>query len=89
MTPIQIIRSRLDLSQQQLASAIGVTQALVSYVERGAYRTSPTLAGRIVTLARSRGLMIGFDHLYGCATIPRCGAQAESTIDATSGVLNG
>lgn len=71
MTPIQIIRSRLDLSQQQLGAAIGVTQASVSLLERNERSTRPAIAGKIVSLARSRGLMIGFEHLYGGAQIPR------------------
>lgn len=70
MRPIQIIRSRLGVSQQELAAELGCTQGNVSYYERG-QQMPPDTAKKLIEYARTKGLMLSYDHVYGAAEIPR------------------
>lgn len=70
MRKIQIIRSRLGLTQAELGDAIGVSQMNVSYYERG-QDIPPRVARRLIEVAAQRGLLISFDHVYGTADVPR------------------
>lgn len=57
------------MTQASIAEAIGVTQGNVSFYEKG--QTVPPAVGRLlVDLARSRGLPIDFNHLYGGSDLP-------------------
>lgn len=57
------------MTQASIAEAIGVTQGNVSFYEKG--QTVPPSVGRLlVDLARSRGLQIDFNHLYGDVDMP-------------------
>lgn len=68
-TAFKSIRARLGMTQASIAEAIGVTQGNVSFYEKG--QTVPPAVGRLlVDLARSRGLLIDFNHLYGEADLP-------------------
>ena len=69
MRRIQIIRSRLGLSQTELAEAVGRTQPQISAYERGA-TIQPDVATRLIEAARARGLAITYDHVYGDADVP-------------------
>lgn len=76
MRPIQVIRTRLGVSQVQLAAELGCTQANVSYYERG-QTIQPDVAKRLIAFAKSRGLALSYDHVYGAADIPQMRAAAE------------
>ena len=69
MSAIQTIRRRLDLTQAALAEAIGVTQGNVSFYERG-QTVPPGVAAKLIEFAGSKGLPIGFDHIYGAKELP-------------------
>lgn len=81
MRPLQIIRSRLGVTQGQLAERVGVTQPSISYYERGA-TIPPDVACRIADLAIERGLNIGLDHVYGRASVPAPHTMARRDITA-------
>lgn len=76
MRPIQIIRMRLGVSQQQLADALGCTQANVSNYERG-QTIPPEMARKLIAFAHSKGLgYLTWDHVYGAAQMPPLRALA-------------
>jgi putative transcriptional regulator len=75
MRPIQIIRSRLGVSQAELADAIERQQSNVSNYERG-QTIPPDVARALIAFARTRGLVLTFDHVYGAAEVPRIEARA-------------
>jgi putative transcriptional regulator len=68
--PIQIIRSRLGVSQQVLATELGCSQANISYYERG-QPMPPDTAKKLIAFARTKGLALSYDHVYGAAEVPR------------------
>lgn len=70
MRKIQIIRSRLGLTQAELGAALGCSQMNVSYYERG-QDIPPAVAGKLIAVAAERGLAISFDHIYGSLDVPR------------------
>jgi len=70
MRPIQIIRSRLGITQVQLAEALQVRQSTVSRYDCGT-PIPPWIAEALIAFAKSKGLMISYDHVYGVAQIPR------------------
>lgn len=76
MRPIQIIRSRLGVSQSEMAEALGCRQNNVSLYERG-QAIPPGVAARLIEFAAQRGLRITYDHVYGGSDVPR---MAPSTI---------
>ncbi len=69
MRPIQIIRSRLGVSQVELADAIERQQSNISLYERG-QTIPPDVARKLIAFARTKGLAITFDHVYGAAEVP-------------------
>lgn len=69
MNVVRTIRSRLGVTQAELAEALGVTQSNVSFYERGQAVPPPT-AGKLIEFSRSRGLELSYDHVYGGAELP-------------------
>jgi putative transcriptional regulator len=70
MHNLKSIRERLGVTQQVLAEGIGCTQGNVGHYERG-QTLLPEVAARLIAFAASRGLRIGYDHVYGDAPLPR------------------
>lgn len=70
MSAFKSIRERLGMSQAQLASALGMTQGNVSLIEVRGQIVKPEAAGKLIELARARGLAISYDHIYGAAELP-------------------
>lgn len=70
MRPIQIIRTRLSVSQAQLAEALGCAQSNVSNYERG-QTIPPGVARELIAFARARGLQLTYDQVYGAEPIPQ------------------
>lgn len=64
MNNVREIRNRLDMSQADLASAIGVTQGNVSHIEQGRQVLMPAHAKRLIEIASERGVKISFDDIY-------------------------
>ena len=64
MTAIYQLRKRLNLSQTDLASEIGVTQSAISQFETGASIPSPETVRKLVEFARKRGIKLSFELVY-------------------------
>lgn len=69
MNTFKPIRERLGMTQSAIGEALGVTQGNVSFYEKG-QTIPPTVATRLIAVARERGLPLTFDHVYGAAPIP-------------------
>lgn len=52
-TRIKEFRARLDLTQQQLANAVGVRRETIVYLEQGKYNPSLRLAHSIARMLRA------------------------------------
>ena len=64
MNNVREIRTRLGMSQADLARAIGVTQGNVSHIEQGRQALMPAHATRLIEIASERGVKISFDDIY-------------------------
>jgi len=73
MSNIKHIRERLDVTQAELAAAMGCTQGNVSFYEKG-QGVPPEAARRLIAFAAERGLAITFDHVYGDARLDAAAA---------------
>lgn len=69
MRQIQKIRSRLGVTQAQLAAALGCQQSNISYYERG-QTIHPSIAKKLIEYAATQGLEITYNHIYGDAELP-------------------
>jgi transcriptional regulator with XRE-family HTH domain len=63
-TPFRRIRLWLDMSQQALAAALDIAQTNVSAYETGKHAVPSSIAARLIDIAKSRGLVIDFNHVY-------------------------
>lgn len=63
MNNFQQIRSRLQLSQSELAEALDMSQPNISKYENG-QEVSPETARKLVRLATERGVSVSFDDIY-------------------------
>ena len=70
MKSIQSIRDRLDMSQKELADALGLKQTAISAYERGKAEIPRAKAQMLIDLAYGRQLLIDFNHIYGNAELP-------------------
>lgn len=69
MHNLKIIRVRLGLTQQALATALGCSQANVYLYEKG--QAVPSEAARkLIQVATDLGLPITFDHVYADVALP-------------------
>ena len=67
--PIKAVRERLGLSQAALAAGIGCTQGNIWHYEQG--QTIPPDAVRaLIAFAKTKGLALTFDNIYGSSPIP-------------------
>lgn len=64
MNPILEIRKQLDVSQSELAAAIGVTQSAVSQFEKGLATPSPDTVKKLINFAKTKGIDVSFDSIY-------------------------
>ena len=69
MNSIQAIRERIGVTQSAFGEGIGCTQGNVGHMERG-QTVMPPMAEKIIAFAATKGLEIGFDHVYGNAQLP-------------------
>jgi putative transcriptional regulator len=80
MNKIKSLRTRLGVTQDALAAALGVSQANVSLYEKG-QQVSPRVAQRLIEYARKKGLSISYDDIYGTPSdMQRC--EVGQTHDA-------
>ncbi|MGH6627633.1 MAG: helix-turn-helix domain-containing protein [Burkholderiaceae bacterium] len=76
MNNIKAIRDRLGVTQAALAAGMGCTQGNVGHYEKG-QTVPPEAAKRLIAYARTLGLDITFDDVYGApglAEAPAAGA---------------
>lgn len=66
---IQELRSARELTQQELADAVGVTRATVVALEKGAYNPSLELAFRV-----SRFFNVGIEDLFKFKSVTKRGS---------------
>jgi len=71
MSILKTIRSRLAMTQQELADEVGCTQGNIANYERG-QTIPPEMAAKIIAVGARRGLKLTYDHIYGDATLPVC-----------------
>lgn len=64
MNSIKTIRTRLGMTQQGLATVLGMSQGNVAFYERGQV-VPPPVAGLLISYARAHGCAIGYDDIYG------------------------
>jgi len=64
MNPIKQLRLRLGDTQKVMGVAIGKSQANVSFYEQG-HEVPPHAAKRLISYARSRGVPITYEDIYG------------------------
>ena len=64
MNTIKIIRTRLSMTQQELAAVLGMSQGNVAFYERGQV-VPPAVAGRLISYACAHGCAIGYEDVYG------------------------
>lgn len=72
-TNLRAIRNRLKMTQLEIATAIGRTQANVSHYETARQEMPPSAARILIAVARSRGVELTFDEIYG-----QCSSQAAA-----------
>ena len=73
MSPVLTVRKRLRMTQKELAVELEVSQGNVSFYESG-QTVPPAVAAKLIELAKSRGMHLTFDHVYGADELP---AEAE------------
>ena len=61
---VKLIRSRLALSQAELAKVLDVSQSNVSWYECGRQNMPPPVGAKLITYARSKGQKLSFNDLY-------------------------
>lgn len=76
MQKLKRIREVLGVTQQAMAVGIGCTQGNIGHYERG-QTVPPETAKRVIEFCRKAGLRIGFDHIYGDASIPTRSIRAR------------
>lgn len=70
MNYLKPIRLRLEMTQQAMATELGCTQGNIGHYERGSQTFPPEAARKLIQAAHVRGLVIGFDHIYGGIDLP-------------------
>jgi len=70
MNTVRAIRQRLGVKQAELATALGVSQGNVSFIERGVQEIQPDAARLLVAFAREKDLAITLDQVYGLEPLP-------------------
>ena len=69
MNRIKTIRERLGVTQIALAAGLGRTQGNISLYERG-QMVPPDVARSLIVFARTKGVEVGYEDIYGPADQP-------------------
>lgn len=64
------IRARLGVTQESLAKALEMTQGNVSFYEKREQTVPPDVAGKLIEYAKSIGLELTYDMVYGATPLP-------------------
>ena len=71
MNPIKQLRTRLGVTQNAMGDGIGVSQANVSFYEKG-QQVPPLVAQRLIAYALSLGHVVTYEDIYGALpNVPR------------------
>ena len=82
MIDLKLLCTRLQISQAELAQALGCCQANISHYLRGQLMPAPR-AQKLIDFATARGIPLTFDHIFGAAPFPEPGsAQPEQPTTA-------
>lgn len=91
MNPIKSIRTRLGLTQAELAKALEMSQGNVAFYERG-QTVPPHVARRLIQFARTRGYDLGYEDVYGpldASTTDHDEKQAPALIHQPPAAIHG
>jgi len=80
MNSIKSLRTRLCVTQEVMADAIGVTQGNVSNYERG-QSVPPEIAKRLIVYAATLGHAVSYDDIYGPPLLTHCGTGHKTEGD--------
>ena len=64
MTPFKRIRTRLGLSQVEIAEVLGMTQGNIAHYERGDQNVPPPVARNLIAYAKTKRVKLTFDDIY-------------------------
>ena len=78
MHPMKAIRLRLGVSQYEIATGMGCSQSNVCFYERG-QTIPPDRARSLIYFARSKGLELTYEHIYGGAQLPLMPRKTTNT----------
>lgn len=81
MNALKAIRAKLGVTQAEVADALSVSQGNVSFYENGQNIPSD-VARALIAFAKERGLLIGFDHVYGDLELPELIKSKRSKTEA-------
>jgi putative transcriptional regulator len=65
MSNIKAIRTRLGLTQTDLAKGLGCTQGNVGHYEIKGQTVPPEVARRLIAFAAGLGVQVTYDDIYG------------------------
>jgi transcriptional regulator with XRE-family HTH domain len=85
MNAFKSIRERLGMTQAEIGKALGMTQGNVFFYESRGQEVKPSVATKLIELARERGLAISFDHVYGATELPPEGAPEVPAVPEEQG----
>ena len=77
MNTFKSIRSRLGMTQAEIAKGIGVTQGNVSFYEKG-QTVPPHVATKLIAFAKVKGHVVSYDEIYGEAKARKSHRRAET-----------
>jgi putative transcriptional regulator len=80
----KLIRTRLGVTQAEIAAPLGVTQSNISFYETG-QTVPPPVAGKLIAYAKKRGVKLTFDDIYGDSPLklkPARGKRSKTGVEA-------
>lgn len=80
MNLIKSLRTRLGVTQDVMATAIGVTQGNVSNYERG-QSMPPDVAKRLIVYAATLGHAVTYEDIYGPPLLTDCSTGQKAELD--------
>lgn len=82
MNPFVSLRKRLGISQSDLGKRLEVSQASISQYESGNTLPPAVVAASFIKFAKSKGMKVSFDDIYGAAV----GKKGAPKVPATEEV---
>jgi len=70
MNTLSNLRNQLDMTQAELANALGQTQGSIGHYETGRYQMPVAVAKRLINLAAANGINLSLDQIYA-EVLPR------------------